>query len=386
MRVLIVDDHSSMRSVLRKMLHQMRCFETIEEAGDGEEAWEKLQCQPYDLVICDTDMPKLDGVELLKRCGSVPALKELPFLMISADALPETVAHASEWGAADYLVKPFSFQALRTHIEELFDRWRTPEESLFRQVEKLRETGRAKDALRKIGQIEEATGSLKPRWLNLRAECLMALGELEAASQTLEKIFETADSLIAAHKNYAEVQLKLGNTAKGIDALAKADSLSPMEAERKIHLGGLLMQSGREEDGSKHLQAILKEFPQKVREASRMKIAELYLESGRFEDAEKLYVRVLKANPMESIETYNRLAIALRRQGKFADAEKYYAMALKIYPDNAPIYHNIGVLQMNRQQYAQAAENFRKALQLDPEFADARKMLKTALEKLPKPA
>ena len=123
-------------------------------------------------------MPKLDGVGLLKRCRSEATLKDIPFLMISGDAMPESVAHASEWGAADYLVKPFSFQSLRTHIEELFERWRTPEEALYRQVEKLKETGRAQDALSKIAQIETAMGPLKPRWANLRAECLMELGRI----------------------------------------------------------------------------------------------------------------------------------------------------------------------------------------------------------------
>jgi tetratricopeptide (TPR) repeat protein len=168
--------------------------------------------------------------------------------------------------------------------------------------------------------------------------------------------------------------LKLGKTKDAIDLLEVADKLSPLEVDRKINLGRLLFQDGREEDGRACLEKAVKTSPQDERETYLLKIAEAYMEAECFNEAEELFVKVLKDNPNQ-VETYNRLGIALRRQGKLAEAERFYAMALKSHPHNAAIHYNLGVLQLNRQEKEKARHSFKEALRLDPSFKKAAELL-----------
>ena len=373
-RVLIVDDHGSMRSLLKKMLLQMGSVSLIEEANDGEEAWGKLRTQSFDLVIADVNMPRLGGIGLLKRCRSENDLRDLPFLMISGDALPEIVASASEWGAYDYIVKPFSFNILKSRVFAIMERWRSPEELLFREAERLKEGGYAQEALDKVEEYEESTPALRTRWLNLKGECLIELDRVEEAEAAVEKALQQSGHYLAAYKSSALIHQKLGNIEKAIDALTRADSLSPTSAERKLTLARLLLKSGREEEGTSHLDKVLKLPPSEETDSNRLKVAELYMEAGKFAEAEKLYLRALKENPEES-EALNRLGIAFRRQGKFKEAEQFYQLALKNFPENPAIHYNLGVLNITLQNKVKAATHLRKALDIDPTFEPARKLL-----------
>jgi DNA-binding response OmpR family regulator/Tfp pilus assembly protein PilF len=374
LRVLIVDDQSSMRSMLKKMLHQMGFCQAIEDAGDGEEAWEKLKRVSFDLVISDIGMPRLDGIGLLKRCRADIELRDLPFLMVSGHALPEWVAMASEWGAYDYIIKPFSYSFLKERIESLFERRNSPEEALYREIEHLKSDGRIEEALERIHELDKAA-PLRLKWLNLKGECLMELGRMEEAAASIEKALELSDGFLAAHKNYAAIQQQLGNVEKAIEALEKADSLSPLDLDRKISLGNLMLQAGLQEDGNKFLEQALRQAPAEEKENYRSRIADIYMANKHYGQAENLYVKVVKTNPA-AIEAFNRLGIALRRQGKLKEAEKYYQLALKSHPHNAAICYNLAVLYLNRAEKVEAAKLLKKVLEIDPTFKKAADMLR----------
>jgi tetratricopeptide (TPR) repeat protein len=374
LKVLVVDDHPSMRSILRKMLYQMRYFETIEEAIDGEEAWEKIQVQTFQLVITDVNMPRLDGSRLLRRCRGRIELRDLPFLIMSGESIQDIVALTAEWGAYDYLVKPFSYSELKKRVDGIFERYQEPEEVLFREIEKLKEQGYWAETLQKVEYLEKRRPDLKPKWLNLKGECLLHLNRPEEAESYFQRAIEKSDIFLPAYKNYAALQLKLGNKKEAIDLLEVADRLSPLEVDRKINLGRLLLQEGREEDGKACLEKAVKNSPQDEKQAYLLKIAETFMEAECFTEAEDLFVKVLKNNPNQ-VETYNRLGIALRRQGKLAEADRYYAMALKSHPHNAAIHYNLGVLQLSRQEKEKARQSFKEALRLDPSFKKAEELL-----------
>lgn len=373
-RVLVIDDQFSMRGILKRMLYQMGCFQCIEDVGDGEEAWKKLSIQVFDVVITDVKMPRLDGIELLKRCRAESELRELPFLFISGEALPELVAFAGEWGAYDFILKPFSYSLLKERVEGIFGRLRDPEETLYRDVVRLKENGYVDEALHRVDELERRSPSLKTKWLNLKGECLMEAGQMNQAATCIEQALRLSDVYLAAHKNYAAIQEKLGNVDKAIEALEKADNLSPMDTERKFVLGKLMVQTGRDEEAKKVLDKVLKLTPSRERQATRLKVAEVYLAKGLFAEAEELFVKALQADPSQ-IETYNRLGIALRKQGKLDEAEKYYKLALKNHPNNAAIHYNLGVLYLNRQMKDKARQLFQQALKIDPQLKKAEKML-----------
>lgn len=105
-KVLVVDDMSSMRMMIKAVLREIGVVE-IAEAGDGVKAGEMLAARPYDLVICDWDMPKANGLEVLQRVRGAGALATTPFIMLTANSQRDHVSQAIEAGVSDYLAKPF---------------------------------------------------------------------------------------------------------------------------------------------------------------------------------------------------------------------------------------------------------------------------------------
>ena len=119
MKVLVVDDFSTMRRIVKNILRQLG-FENIVEADDGETAVGKLESERIDFVISDWNMPKMSGLELLKWVRSHDEFKDLPFLMVTAEAQKENVLEAVKAKVSNYIVKPFTAETLSEKIEKIF--------------------------------------------------------------------------------------------------------------------------------------------------------------------------------------------------------------------------------------------------------------------------
>lgn len=114
--VVVADDQSSMRSLIRHGLSQLG-FTDIREAPDGESALKALTAKPPQLVLSDLNMPGLDGLALLKTVRETDALKKLAFIMLTGSSDRESVQKAIQLGVNNYIVKPFTVANLRERIE-----------------------------------------------------------------------------------------------------------------------------------------------------------------------------------------------------------------------------------------------------------------------------
>jgi two-component system chemotaxis response regulator CheY len=126
MKVLVVDDMSTMRKIIKNMLTQIG-FTNITEADDGATAWPKIEEAheagiPYEFIVSDWNMPGLSGLELLKRLRADEKYKNLPFLMITAEAEQSNVVIAVKAGVSNFIVKPFSAQVLKEKIDKIFNK------------------------------------------------------------------------------------------------------------------------------------------------------------------------------------------------------------------------------------------------------------------------
>jgi two-component system chemotaxis response regulator CheY len=113
--ILIVDDYQTMLRIIRNLLKQLG-FENIAEASDGTAALQKLKERPFGLVISDWNMEPMSGLELLRAMRAEPRLKDLPFVMVTAESRPERIAAASEAGVNSLIVKPFDANVLSERI------------------------------------------------------------------------------------------------------------------------------------------------------------------------------------------------------------------------------------------------------------------------------
>jgi two-component system chemotaxis response regulator CheY len=117
-RILVVDDSSLVRLYYRDAL-QKAGFE-VEQAINGIEAMEKVLAQPFDLVIVDVNMPRMDGFSFLRALRrSGPDVATLPALVITTEAGEQDIDDARAAGANFYLVKPVSEADLLRHVAAL---------------------------------------------------------------------------------------------------------------------------------------------------------------------------------------------------------------------------------------------------------------------------
>lgn len=117
-RILVVDDESSMRLFLVRALGTIG-IKCVEVACDGQEAFEKLEVHPYDLILSDWNMQPMDGLELLKRVRADASISHTPFIMMSAHAEPESITRAKQAGVDAYILKPFSLRTLTATIKKV---------------------------------------------------------------------------------------------------------------------------------------------------------------------------------------------------------------------------------------------------------------------------
>ncbi len=119
MTVMIVDDFATMRRIVKNILTQLG-FKNFVEADDGSVAWEMLQKNPADFIVSDWNMPKMTGIELLKKVRADDNLKDIPFLMVTAEAQKENIVEAVKARVSNYIVKPFTPETLGEKIEKIF--------------------------------------------------------------------------------------------------------------------------------------------------------------------------------------------------------------------------------------------------------------------------
>ncbi len=112
MNILVVDDYKTMLRILTSLLKQLG-FNNVLTAENGQEALQKLHSEDVDFVISDWNMEPMTGMELLREIRGSDKLKNLPFIMATAESKTESILAAKQAGVSNYIVKPFNAETLQ---------------------------------------------------------------------------------------------------------------------------------------------------------------------------------------------------------------------------------------------------------------------------------
>ena len=123
MKFLVVDDFATMRRIVRNLLKEIG-YANSDEAEDGFDALNKLRSAKYDFVVSDINMPNMNGFDLLRSIRADEALKQLPVLMVTAEAKKEDIITAAQAGASGYIVKPFTKATLEEKLTKIVQKLR----------------------------------------------------------------------------------------------------------------------------------------------------------------------------------------------------------------------------------------------------------------------
>ncbi len=121
MKILVVDDFSTMRRIIRNILKELG-YTNVDEADDGNTGLEKLKADDFDFVVTDWNMPNMPGIDLLKAIRADAKLKGLPVLMVTAEAAKENIVEAVQAGVSNYIVKPFTAANLKERIDLILEK------------------------------------------------------------------------------------------------------------------------------------------------------------------------------------------------------------------------------------------------------------------------
>jgi two-component system chemotaxis response regulator CheY len=116
-RALIVDDSSVMRKIVERSLRQAGIeMSDVFQAGNGAEAMAVLQENKVDLILCDINMPVMDGLEFIKQLPNIPNAAGVPVVMITTEGSEAHVVEALSCGAKGYIRKPFTPEQVKEHV------------------------------------------------------------------------------------------------------------------------------------------------------------------------------------------------------------------------------------------------------------------------------
>lgn len=121
MKILVVDDFSTMRRIIKNLLRDLG-FTNTQEADDGNTALPMLQAGNFDFLVTDWNMPGMQGIDLLKAVRADSKLKSIPVLMVTAESKREQIIEAAQAGVNGYIVKPFTAATLDEKLQKIFER------------------------------------------------------------------------------------------------------------------------------------------------------------------------------------------------------------------------------------------------------------------------
>ncbi len=119
MKIMVVDDMSTMRRIIKNVFKQIN-FTNIQEAENGQQALEMLRGETFQFVIADWNMPVMTGLELVKAMRADSKLRDIPVLMVTAEAQHENLIQAVQAGVNGYIAKPFTAEALQEKMSKIF--------------------------------------------------------------------------------------------------------------------------------------------------------------------------------------------------------------------------------------------------------------------------
>ncbi|MBI3014077.1 MAG: tetratricopeptide repeat protein [Candidatus Tectomicrobia bacterium] len=374
MRFLIVDDMANMRRTIRNMLRHLG-YVHFEEADYGVSALDKLKHHKIDFVIADWNMPEMTGIELLRLARKDDRLKDIPFLMVTAEIAEETVAEAAETEVDGYIIKPFVARTLQEKIEKILEHRANPTEldSLLQAAQSDAEAGHLDKALSRYEKALE----LKPRSARVLEGIGKVYEQMGKKAEAEEKYLEAINlnpQYVKGYQTLADYFEKSGKRDRARESLERAVKISPRNPDRQTALGHLYLKEGK---GDLARQAFSKAVDVDPRNVDRrMQIGEAFLEAGMAEEAGNAFQEALKLRPQD-VHIYNRLGIAFRKQGRYQDAINEYWKALPVDPEDEVLHYNVGRAYLEAGEKHKAAAEFRKALELEPKFKEARDILST---------
>jgi CheY-like chemotaxis protein len=371
MTVLVVEDILSARETVIHMLRALG-FTSFLEAENGQMALEHAAKEKPGLIISDWNMPKMNGLALLRAIRETESGRHIPFIFLTSKYETEDIALASEGGASAYLVKPATIKALAESLETVFgSNFEEEFENLKADVQEMKASGRHDKADELLRHFENRHPEHVPRIRLERAYLLMELSEHEEAENILCEILSSNPLFTKAWETLANLRSKTGKWEQALGAADRIIAISPNNARNHILRGTIQLQREDMYEARKSFMTALN--IDRKNDQIKQDIWNAYVNLDKVDEVQRDFGAYIFSSL--TCDTLNNMAVAYRRKGELGRAVEIYRAALAKEPDNPKILFNAAVAYVNRKQHMKARELLARALGNDPGFERAKVLL-----------
>ncbi|HET98676.1 MAG TPA: tetratricopeptide repeat protein [Desulfurivibrio alkaliphilus] len=376
MNFLIVDDVDNMRRSIRAMLKLLNYGKLFYEAANGRDAWDFLQDENITIhfIISDYHMPHTTGTELLNLIRSSRRTRDIPFLMVTAEANMDIVAEAAEHDVDAYLTKPFVTATLDHKIRELLDRIRNPPPITVHldEARKLEEEGNLTGAIAEAKKAA-AANSHSSRPFRELGRLFAKKGDIEKAQACFEQAVQRNRLDVTSYHALGQIAFRRNNTEKAISYFSRAMEISPRHSDRALQFAKLLFKKKRLQEAEKVLKLVLRH---KVNDIDfKEEMGEMALQGGLYNLAAKAFREAIKGDPNRQYLN-GKLGAALLKAGEQSEGARVLETAAAQSPKDIELLVQLAQAYMEMGMPRRADNVAAKIFSIDPGNLEARNIMK----------
>lgn len=323
--ILLVDKEQAQINKQKEFLDELGLREIV-TAADGTEAWYRVKSFNVGLIMCSWELPDMTGLVFLRILRADSAYEDIPVVLIAEKVTKKEVVEAGAAGVSGVMTRPLEKDKYNAKVNSLLKVEVDPKDVEFQKGYDF-----GLELIRK-GSYNEARQQFKK----------------------LLNVYETAE----IYYNLGYIKTTQGKYEEALIAFRRATQINSAYAKAYKKMAEVYSLLGRDEEAQKCLEAA----------------AEIYLEKQMDSEAESVLLEALTINP-NTINIYNTLGIVYRRQGNYQESIRYYRKALKVTPEDENIMFNLARVYLAAKSFREARLTLLKALDLNPNFSEAKKML-----------
>ena len=376
MNFLIVDDVDNMRRSIRAMLKLLHYGKRFYEAANGRDAWQLLQDDNIEInfIISDYYMPHMSGTELLNLARANRRTRDIPFLMITAEANMDIVAEAAEHDVDAYLTKPFITATLDHKINELLGQIRNPS-PLTRHLNQSRELEEAGDLAGAISEAKKAADQSRHSSRPYRelGRLFAKKGDISKARACFERAVQLNRLDVSSYHALGQIAFRQNNSEKAISYFSRAMEISPRHTDRALQFAKLLFKKNQIPEAEKVLKLVLRH---KVNDIDfKEEVAEMAFQGGLYSLAIKALREVVKADPNRQYLN-KKIGTALVGVGEYSEGTRLLETAAAKTPQDIELLLSLARAYMAMQMPMRADNWAAKVIRIDPQNIEARQIMK----------
>jgi tetratricopeptide (TPR) repeat protein len=360
---LIVDESEAFRNVMSAGIKSLG-FKNVSQVGSSMLALENMRERKINFVICELEMPGINGVELLKEIRDASDINRTAFLMISSTATRESIAMLAEYEIDGFLKKPFSFQALAQKIPNCMHNYNDPNniESFFQEAKSLLNKGEISIALSMFESLlKKSPNSCRAR-IGM-AICYRKMKNNLKAETLCKQAIEKNALYVQSFDEMGRIYMAMNKIDEAIKFFKAAVSLSPSNPLRYERIANLLIEHERFKEAESFLESAT---------SGGVLYGNIYEQYGKtlfyqrkLEKAAVFFEKALSQDPSNR-SLINLMGICLKDLNKYEEALKYYNNAIKAYPSDTKVLFNKALCFFEMKQFDKSKKICEYILKLDP--------------------